>query len=187
MNFVILIAVLSAGNSGLYASSRMLWYLAKKGHTPKLFAQLDRRGVPIWALLATTAIGAMAFLSSYFGDGVVYRWLLNASGLSGFITWLGIAISHYRFRKAYVLQGRSLEDLPYRAKWFPFGPILALVLCSVVVIGQDYQNWTSHHFDWHGFVMSYIGIPLFLALWLGYKWRHRTKVIPLDQCQFMLS
>lgn len=184
MNAVILTAVLSAGNSGMYASTRILWVLAKEGKAPKVFGKLNRRGIPVYALLATTAVGMAAFLASFFGDGVVYTWLLNASGMSGFIAWLGIAISHYRFRKAYIAQGRDLRDLPYRAKWFPFGPIFAFVLCIIVILGQNYTAFTGDSIDWNGVLVSYIGLPLFLILWLGYKGAKKTKVIPLQECNF---
>jgi lysine-specific permease len=183
MNAVILTAVLSAGNSGMYASTRMLWHLAKEGHAPRLFAKVNRKGVPIYALLLTTLVGMMAFLASIFGDGTVYVWLLNASGLSGFIAWFGIAISHYRFRKAYVAQGRDLNDLPYRAKWFPFGPLFALILCVVVIGGQNYTAFIGNRIDWNGILVSYIGLPLFLLLWLGYKWVKKTKIVPLKECR----
>ncbi|MFC4078351.1 amino acid permease [Salinithrix halophila] len=184
MNAVILTAVLSAGNSGMYASTRMLWYLAKEGHAPRLFARVNRRGIPVFALLATTVIGMLAFLASIFGDGTVYVWLLNASGLSGFIVWLGIAISHYRFRKAYVAQGRDPSKLPYRAKWFPFGPLFAFALCLIVIAGQNWSAFTGGGVDWYGLLVAYIGIPLFLILWLGYKWVKKTKVVPLMECRF---
>ncbi|KIV53874.1 gamma-aminobutyrate permease [Aneurinibacillus migulanus] len=184
MNAVILTAVLSAGNSGMYASTRILWVLAKEGKAPKVFGKLNRRGVPVYALLATTAVGMAAFLASFFGDGVVYTWLLNASGMSGFIAWLGIAVSHYRFRKAYIAQGHDLRDLPYRAKWFPFGPIFAFVLCIIVILGQNYTAFMGDSIDWNGVLISYIGLPLFLILWLGYKGAKKTKVIPLQECNF---
>ncbi|MNE37057.1 Lysine-specific permease [compost metagenome] len=79
MNAVILTSVLSAGNSGMYASSRVLYSLAKRGKAPKALAKLNSRGVPINALLLTTLVGMTAFFASLFGDGVVYTWLLNAS------------------------------------------------------------------------------------------------------------
>lgn len=184
MNAVILTAVLSAGNSGLYASTRMLYALAKEGKAPRFLTKVNKRGVPVWALIITALIGAFAFLASIFGDGIVYTWLLNISGLSGFIAWLGIAVSHYRFRKAYVAQGRDLNDLPYRAKWFPFGPIFAFVVCMIVVIGQNYNAFLGGHIDWKGIFVSYIGIPIFLVIWLGYKFIKKTKVIPLKECDF---
>ncbi|MDM5197336.1 amino acid permease [Fictibacillus enclensis] len=184
MNAIILTAVLSAGNSGMYASTRMLWDLARDGKAPKFLAKLDSRGVPVPALIVTAAVGAVAFLASLFGDGAIYTWLLNASGMSGFIAWLGIAVSHYRFRKAYVAQGRDLRDLPYRAKWFPIGPIFAFLLCFVVILGQNYSAFTGDTIDWQGALVSYIGIPIFLAVWLGYKFKHKTKVVPLKECDF---
>ena len=51
--------------------------------------------------------------------------------------WLGIAVSHYRFRKGYLTQGGRLQDLPYRAKLFPFGPLFAFALCLVITLGQE--------------------------------------------------
>ncbi|MGN7387477.1 amino acid permease [Sporosarcina sp. SAFN-015] len=184
MNAIILTAVLSAGNSGMYASTRMLWDLARDGKAPKFLAKLDRRGVPVNALIATTLVGSLAFLSTFFGDGTVYVWLLNASGMAGFVTWLGIAISHYRFRRAFIAQGRNLSDLPYRAKWFPFGPLLALVLCIFIIAGQNFQAFTGGNIDWNGALVSYIGLPLFLIVWLIYKVKFKTKLIPLKDCDF---
>ncbi len=108
MNAVILTAVLSAGNSGMYASTRMLYTLAREGKAPRIFARLSKGGVPRYALLATTVIAGLCFLSSMFGNQTVYLWLLNTSGMTGFIAWLGIAISHYRFRRAILHKGKIL-------------------------------------------------------------------------------
>ncbi|CAM3781210.1 amino acid permease [Alicyclobacillus pomorum] len=184
MNAVILTAVLSAGNSALYASTRMLWALAKSGKAPRLFTKVNGRGVPMNALFVNLLVGFVAFLSSLYGNGVVYTWMVNASGLSGFLVWLGIAISHYRFRKAYVAQGRDLKQLAYRAKWYPFGPIFAFVLCATVIIGQDYSGFTGGSINWAGVIATYIGIPLFIMLWLGYKLVKKTKMVPLQECDF---
>ncbi|PYI57573.1 amino acid permease [Paenibacillus flagellatus] len=182
MNAVILSSILSAGNSSMYAATRMLWGLANEGYAPKPLARLDKRGVPLLALLATTVVGCFAFLASRYGEGAVFTWLLNASGLSGFLIWLGIAISHYRFRRAFKAQGKSLDELPYKARWFPFGPLFAFALCSIVILGQNVSAFTAGAVDWEGLLVSYIGLPLFVALWLGYKWAKRTKIVPLEQC-----
>ncbi|WEG14814.1 amino acid permease [Pullulanibacillus sp. KACC 23026] len=184
MNAVILTAVLSAGNSAMYASTRMLWALAKEGKAPRLFSKVNSRGVPINSLLINVFIGLIAFLSSMFGNGSIYTWMINASGLSGFLAWLGIAVSHYRFRKAYVAQGRDLNQLVYKAKWFPFGPIFAFILCAVVIVGQDYSGFMDKPINWTGVIATYIGLPLFILLWLGYKFFKKTNVVKLDQCHF---
>jgi lysine-specific permease len=184
MNAVILTAVLSAGNSSLYASTRMLYAMAKEGQAPSMFAKLNRRGVPVAAMILTTVVGMLAFFSSIFGDGTVYMWLLNATGITGFIFWLGISISHYRFRKAFLAQGHSLNVLPYLAKWYPFGPIFAIAIGLIVTLGQDYQAFLGSHIDWGNVISAYLGIPLFLILWFGYKYMKKTKVVPLEKCEF---
>jgi lysine-specific permease len=184
MNAVILTAVLSAGNAAMYASSRMLYAMAVSRKAPRIFAKLSTNGVPINAILVVTVIGMLAFLSSLFGNGTVYTWMMDATGLTGFIAWLGIALSHYRFRKAYVAQGRDLSVLPYRAKWYPFGPILALLLCFIIILGQGYSAFTSSSINWVGVIATYIGIPIFLILWIGYKFIKKTKVVPLMECDF---
>lgn len=177
MNAVILTSVLSCGNSGMYASTRMLYAMAVEGKAPKIFQKLNKRGVPVPALVLTTIVGALCFLTSLAGDGTVYMWLVSASGLAGFIAWLGISISHYKFRKAFLAQGHSLDELKFKAKWYPFGPILATVLCVVVIIGQGMYAFSGDKVDWLGIVVAYIGIPLFLALYLGYKFVKKTKAV----------
>lgn len=184
MNAVILTAVLSAGNSAVYASARMLWALAKDGKAPRIFAKVTLRGVPVNALIVNALFALASLLLSFLGHQAVYTWMLNASGLTGFIAWLGIAVSHYRFRRAYVKQGRDIRQLAYTAKWYPFGPIFAIVLCLVIVIGQDCSAFVDGSVDWKGVAATYIGVPLFLALWFGYKWAKKTKVVPLDACDF---
>ncbi|WP_425878952.1 amino acid permease [Acinetobacter sp. TWP2-2-3] len=179
MNAVILTAILSAGNSGMYSSTRMLFDMARKGSAPKMFARLDPRGVPMNALYATTAIAALCFLTTFFGEQEVFNWLLNMSGMCGFIVWLGIAISHYRFRKGYLAQGYKLEDLAYRAKFFPFAPWFAFILCAIVVLGQNYQDVLAG--QWMGVLSTYISIPLFLAIWFGYKWKKKTKLVSYQE------
>jgi len=184
MNAVILTAVLSAGNSGMYASTRMLFTLASEGKAPRIFAKLSKGGVPRNALYATTIVAALCFLSSMFGNQTVYLWLLNTSGMTGFIAWLGIAISHYRFRRGYVSQGRDLKKLPYLSGFFPFGPVFAFVLCLIITLGQNYQAFLKDTIDWYGVAATYIGLPLFLIIWFGYKLTKGTKVVKYSEMEF---
>jgi len=184
MNAVILTAVLSAGNSGMYASTRMLFTLASEGKAPRIFAKLSKGGVPRNALYATTIVAALCFLSSMFGNQTVYLWLLNTSGMTGFIAWLGIAISHYRFRRGYVSQGRDLKKLPYLSGFFPFGPVFAFVLCLIITLGQNYQAFLKDSIDWYGVAATYIGLPLFLIIWFGYKLTKGTKVVKYSEMEF---
>ena len=181
MNAVVLTSVLSAGNSGMYASTRMLYALAEQRMAPRIFARVAANGVPIIALLATTLIAALCFLSNIFSPQRVYIWLLNLSGMCGFVAWLGIAVSHYRFRKGCEAQGYDLARLPYKAAAFPFGPVFAFVLCLVITLGQNYEAFAHERIDWAGVIATYIGLPLFLLIWFGYKWAKGSRIVSYAQ------
>ena len=184
MNAVILSSILSAGNSGMYASTRMLYAMGKDGLAWPLFARTGRRsGVPHNAVFATALVILAIFLLQ-LDDRVgkhMYEYILAASGLTGFIAWLGIAISHYRFRRAYIAQGKPLEALTYRAKWFPFGPLLALGLCILVIIGQDTELVLNAHLDWQRLLITYMGLPVFFTFYFYHKLRYKTRKIPLTE------
>jgi amino acid permease len=187
MTVVILLAILSAGNASLYTATRTLWHIAHSGNGPKFLARTTKSGIPVFALLFSSAIAAAVFLSSSFGLGQFFVWLLNISSLSGFIAWFGIALCHYRFRRAYLAQGYKLSSLPYYAKGFPFGPIFALCLSVLVILGQQFDSWVLHTVNIDNLIGTYIGLPAFLVLYLGYKFYKRTKLVPLKKCKFLIN
>ncbi|WEV67336.1 amino acid permease [Bifidobacterium sp. ESL0769] len=176
MNAVVLTSILSAVNTGAYASSRMLYGMAKDGYAPKFLGTTTKRGVPLAALITTLCIEALAFSSSIFGPKF-YMWLVTATGLTGFISWIGIALSHFRFRRAFKLQGHKLSELKYHAKLFPFGPILAIVICLVVICGQDIPAFASG--NWGEILMTYFSVILVAILYFGFKFTHHTHIVKL--------
>lgn len=184
MNAVILTAVLSAGSSGMYASTRMLFALAREGKAPRWFGRLSTSGVPRNALYATTLVAALCFFTLFFGESSVYILLLSISGMTGLIAWLGIAVSHYRFRKGFIAQGRDLASLPYRSSFFPYGPIFAFSLCLFITLGQYYGNLLAGRFVLSEFLLTYLGLILFLLVWLGYRIKNKTRFVPLNKMQF---
>lgn len=179
VNAVLLTSVLSAGNTMMYGQSRMLYALAKEGKAPHIFAKTNSRGIPMNGLLVGVAIGLLAILSNFLGD-VVFSWLVNISAATGFIKWLAISYSHLRFRRAWILQGRSLDDLPYKAKWYPFAPIFAFVMTAFIFIAQVIPG-EGGHLNWNDILSTYCGIPVVLITWFGYKIVKKTKVIPLAE------
>ena len=182
MNAVIFTALLSAANSGLYASTRMLYTQAKEGFAWKIFGYVNKRGIPIYipiyAMVGTMVISLAVFATQFLGKEA-YNYLINASGLSGFIAWLGIAVAHYRFRHAYVKQGRKLSDLNYKAALFPFGPIFAFILCLIAVGGQNLGAFAK--LDWENILITYMSVPLFVILYIYYMVKYKTKLIPLTE------
>ena len=184
MTIVVLLALLSAANASMYTATRTLWHIAQEGNAPKFLTKTTKHGIPILALLFSAAISTVVFLFSIVGEGQLFVWLLNISSLTGFIAWFGIAICHYRFRHAYLAQGRKLSDLPYSSKFFPFGPLFAICLCVLVVAGQQFDAWIGHKVNIDNLIGTYIGVPIFILLYLGYKFYNGTKLIPLKECKF---
>ena len=93
--------------------------------------------------------------------------------------WLGIAVSHLRFRRAYWLQGYRLEDLPYRSPFYPVGPIIAFIMCLVVMAGQNYEA-VIHGQVWE-VASSYIGLPLFGVVWWGYHLVRKDRLVSFEE------
>ena len=175
MNFIILTALLSACNSDLYSATRILWHLSNKGSAPAVFSKVTQSGVPLFALLVTAVFGAAAFLCYFLGGNSFFLLLVNMSSLSGFIAWYGIARSHLGFRKHYIRDKNKLEDLPFRARFYPWAPIIAIVLCAVVIFGQWYTLMVSHIMSLSAIMSMYSGLLSVFLLWIGNRWYRSRK------------
>ena len=180
MNAVILTSVLSAGNSGMYASTRMLYSMSKDKLAYNSFGKTNKSGVPYVSLIATGVLVILIFALQHL-SGDAYEYIVAASGMTGFIAWVGIAISHFRFRRAFDKQNYDKSKLKYKAKLFPFGPIFAGILCVIVIIGQDVDFIKTGNFDMNRFFITYMGIPVFLIFFFYHKFRYKTKKIPLNK------
>jgi GABA permease len=124
MNAVILTAVLSALNSGLYASSRILLALTRSGDAPAGLARVNARGVPVPAILAGTVFGFGAVAMSYLSPGVVFAFLITSYGTVAIFVYLLIAVSELRLRRR--LEREAPERLVLRMWAFPYLTYLAI-------------------------------------------------------------
>lgn len=142
MNFVVLSAIISAANSGLYASTRMLWSLSNEGTIPQWFAKTNRRHVPTVALLFSMLGGILALLSSIFAADTVYLVLVSISGLAVVFVWMAIALAELNFRHQFVANGHQLNELKYHTPGYPFTPWFALITSglSCILIWFDPQQ-----------------------------------------------
>ena len=165
-NFVILTAILSAANSGLYASGRMLWSLSNEGTLPRCFARLTPRGIPLVALSVSMLGGLLALFSSIVAADTVYVALSAISGFAVVAVWLSICASHYAFRRQYQREGKPLSGLKYRAPWFPLTPILGFALCLLACVGLA--------FDPEQRIALWCGLP-FVAICYGTYWLTQRK------------
>jgi GABA permease len=128
MNVIVLTAVLSCLNSGLYTASRMAFSLGQRGDAPRAFARTNGRGVPAAAILASVAFGFVAVFFNYTSPDTVFDFLLNSSGAVALFVWLVICLSQLRMRRT--LERETPERLTVRMWLFPY-----LTWATVALIG----------------------------------------------------
>lgn len=173
MNLVIITAVLSVANSGLYATSRMLWSMSNQGMINPVFGKLNKRGVPMVALIVSLGVGCLSLLSGIFAEETVYLWLLSIAGFGAVFTWLSIAVSSLLARRKYIAAGGRAEDLKYRTPLYPFVPILAIV-CNLIVI-------VSLAFIPEQRISLYCGVPFLIACYLYYHYAGKKRMAEVGQ------
>lgn len=139
MNFVVLTAIISAANSGLYASTRMLWSLGNEGTIPRIFAATNAHGTPVLAVIFSMLGGILSLLSSVYAAGTIYLVLVSISGLAVVIVWMAIAICQLNYRRRFLAAGHSVDELKYRTPWYPVVPWFAFLasLASCLLIWFD--------------------------------------------------
>jgi arginine/ornithine permease len=167
MNFVILTAILSVGNSCLYASTRLLWSMAKEGMAPKLFGRLSKRKVPLNALIFTMVFSLFSLLTSVMEADAVFVLLMSIAGIAVTISWMGIATSQLMFRKKYLQAGGKLEELKYKVPFYPLVPIVCIGFCFMILVFLA--------FDPEQRIGLYYGVGFFIACMLFYKLRLEKK------------
>lgn len=187
MNAVILIAVLSVGNSSVYASSRTLAALACSGQAPKFLAYIDKTGRPLYAIIVQCLFGLIAFVTASSKSGEVFDWLLALSGLSSVMTWGSINLCHIRFRRALYAQGRGTDEIAYCSQVGIYGAAWGLTM-NILVLG--FQFWIALFPlgappDAETFFKTYLAVPVVLVFWIAHKiyrknWRFYFRATEID-------
>jgi GABA permease len=136
MNVVVLTAVLSALNCGLYASSRMLFALTKRGDAPQGLDKLNHRGVPVRAILVGTAFGYISVVMSYVSPDTVFAFLVNSYGTVAIFVYILIAISELRLRAR--LEREAPERLTVRMWAYPYLTYLAIAGMIGIVVAMAF-------------------------------------------------
>ncbi|WP_436371539.1 amino acid permease [Cytobacillus sp. BC1816] len=165
MNFVILTAILSVGNSCIYASTRLLWAMAHDGMAPRVFGKLSKRKVPFTALVFTMIFSLLSLLTSVFAAETVFVLLMSIAGISVTISWMGIALSQFMFRRKYIQAGGKVEDLKYKVPFYPVIPLICIIFCVSILVFLA--------FDPTQLAGLLIGIGFLLVSYIFYYFKNR--------------
>lgn len=166
INAGILVSAWSAGNSYLYMCSRALYSLAIAGNAPKLFAKCNRWGVPIYAVIAASCFTPLAYLNLSSESGVVFNWFISLTNTAGYTSWICCCLILICFRKGCDKQGVAS---PYRLSAQPYLAWICMVIFIVLLLCNGFTLFFPGRFNTSGFLTTYLGIPIFLALYFGHK------------------
>lgn len=184
MNVVILIAVLSVGNSSIYGASRTIAALADRGQAPKILGYIDRSGRPLVAILFASAFGFIAYIVAA-GDeirGKAFAWMLAISGLAAIFNWASICLCHIRFRRAWKLQGHTLDELAFKSQATVYGSYAGFIFNILVLIAQfwtgmapvGYAEMTANE-RIQNFFQAYLAFPIVVLFFVVFKVVKKTK------------
>lgn len=161
-NCVILVAALSAMNSQLYITSRMMFSLARAGDAPRRFGVLNRRGVPVQALLLSGIGIALATVLSVVAPKSAFVLMVSISAFGALFAWLMIFVTHFFFRRA-----RAGLPLPrFRMPGFPVTTLLGAALMAAVLVTTAFTEAFR--------LMLLSGLPFLAVLSVIYWWRSRA-------------
>lgn len=134
MNGVILLAIISSMNSGLYGSSRVLYNQAADGQVPKIFAKLTANKVPVYSILLCTSSLYAGVLISLFAGSKTFNYLMGSLGYTVLFIWLTLAFAHLKSRK------KQTGISGFRVKWFPYTTWIAIIALFAILVGIMYTT-----------------------------------------------
>ena len=161
MNAVVLTAVLSCLNSGMYTASRMLFVLAARREAPAQLVRVTRRGVPATAILASSIVGFLCVIAAAVSPDTIFAFLLNSSGAIILFVYLLIAISQI------VLRYRT-DDSKLRVKMWLF-PVLSILTAVGILAILVQMFWIQRDLRWQ-LVLSLLSWAVVLVLYFANKW-----------------
>ena len=165
-NFVILVAALSAMNSQLYITTRTMFSLARAGYAPQRFGIVDRRGVPLQALLLSSIGIGLATVLSVVAPRSAFMLMVAISSFGAMFTWLMIFVTHFFFRRAH--ERAQAPPLRFRMRGFPTTTLLGAALMVAVLVTTAFTD---------AFRLTLVfGLPFLAVLIVVYAFRYRQLV-----------
>ncbi|GAA5976310.1 hypothetical protein JCM5350_001416 [Sporobolomyces pararoseus] len=184
VNAVILIAAFSAGNSDLYAASRTLYGLARDGQAPAIFARCLKNGLPIYALIATSLVGFLAYMNVGKTSTQAFNDLVTITSVTGLVSWIVINLTYLRFYYGCKRQGIDRNTFAYKSPCQPYSAWIGLILLILVVLLNSYYVFLDGQWDAEIFVTAYISLPWIFVMYFAYKWWKKTTWVSLDAMDF---
>lgn len=180
INAAILTSAWSAGNSFILYGSRILFGMAIQGHAPAVFARLNRFSVPYVAVSFFGAFMCLGYMVVSKSTNTVFSWLQALVAVSTLVDWAIICVVYLRFYYGCKKQGIDRhKELPWAAPFQPYLTWASLVFILLLILTGGFSTFIHGHWSSRSFISSYINVPIFLALYFGYKGWKKTRILGL--------
>lgn len=180
INAVILTSLLSAANSGIYTTSRMLYSMAEDKQAPRFLAKLNKTTkLPLVALFTTFIIVLAVIILAQFKSDIVFT-LLNIIGSLVIVIWAASILAQIRLRLAIKKQNKDPKDvLPYKAPFYPLGPIIVIIALLFLFGGNSFGAALSG--DIGALFRNIIPMVILVLIYLVHKFIRKTKIVKLEE------
>lgn len=163
INFVVITAALSAFNSGLFSSGRMLYNLSLQNNGPKFFKKLNKNGNPRRGILFSSLFLLVAVVLNYFVPEKVFIYISSVATVAVITSWTIILITQLKFRQSKTK--KEIGKLAFKMPLYPISTYLALAFLALVIVLMAFIE---------GMRLALVVAPIwFLILYIGYKMKNK--------------
>ncbi|EGF98367.1 uncharacterized protein MELLADRAFT_51018 [Melampsora larici-populina 98AG31] len=184
VNAIILTSAYSAGNSDLYAGSRILYGLSVDRMAPKIFRRCTKGGLPLYSLIITSLFGILSYMNVNSSGSTIFDWLSNISSITGLITWWTIFLSYLRFHKGLAYKGIDRDTLHYKAPFQPYLSYFGITMISIIIIFNGFKVFLAGSWSPSKFIAAYISLPIFVVFFVVWKTVKGTKLVKIEEMDF---
>ncbi|WP_299514276.1 amino acid permease [uncultured Rummeliibacillus sp.] len=165
INFVVITAALSAFNSGLFASGRMLYNLSLQNNGPKFFGKLSKNGSPRRGILFSSLFLLVAVFLNYIVPEKVFMYISAVATVAVITSWTIILLTHLKFRKS--KSKAEIGKLAFKMPLYPVSSYLALAFLAFVIVLMGFIKDMR---------IALIVAPIwFLILYIGFNIKKRNN------------
>ncbi|KAF8645075.1 hypothetical protein AX16_008133 [Volvariella volvacea WC 439] len=182
INAAIFTSAFSAGNSFLFCASRILYGLALRGQAPRFLTYCTKQGLPLAAVLVSSLPTFLSFMNVSAGSATVFNWFVNLSTTGGFFSWFSINLTYVYFHRGMKAQGFDLRKNVYNNPLQPYLAYWGIGWTIFFILVNGFKVFFD--FNASDFFTSYINIPIFVGLYVGYKVVKRTRMWKLHEMDF---
>lgn len=168
INFVVLTAALSAFNSGLFSTGRMLYNLSLQNNGPKYFGQLNKHQTPRRGILFSASFLLVAVFLNYIIPEKVFMFISSVATVAVITSWTIILLTQLKFRQSKTKE--EVGKLAFKMPLHPLSSYLALAFLAFVIVLMAFME---------GMREALIVAPVwFLILYIGYRMKKKSPGEP---------